>query len=200
MFYLCFNFQLVFDPTVLKTAKQIIYEESGEDGFVCFLNEPSARWNRYFSSKKKHFILILSGAVVTNTWNTSCQPFSRLFMVGWRRSTGVSFTSCQLLFYRSHFSWPRLKPGYCWVVSPIKSSSSSSTYSLKAKEEPLMEITGVILSFCSTSAALAIHPNAHALSVWFCIYPTEGRLSTFLATWPWLDLMIVRKGGTTFAS
>ena len=52
MFYLCFNFQLVFDPTVLKTAKQIIYEESGEDGFVCFLNEPSARWNRYFSSKK----------------------------------------------------------------------------------------------------------------------------------------------------
>ena len=103
MFYLCFNFQLVFDPTVLKTAKQIIYEESGEDGFVCFLNEPSARWNRYFSSKKKHFILILSGAVVTNTWNTSCQPFSRLFMVGWRRSTGVSFTSCQLLFYRSHF-------------------------------------------------------------------------------------------------
>ena len=49
MFYLCFNFQLVFDPTVLKTAKQIIYEESGEDGFVCFLNEPSARWNRYFS-------------------------------------------------------------------------------------------------------------------------------------------------------
>ena len=55
MFYLCFNFQLVFDPTVLKTAKQIIYEESGEDGFVCFLNEPSARWNRYFSSKKKTF-------------------------------------------------------------------------------------------------------------------------------------------------
>ena len=153
-----------------------------------------------FHQKKKHFILILSGAVVTNTWNTSCQPFSRLFMVGWRRSTGVSFTSSQLLFYRSHFSWPRLEPGYCWVVSPIKSSSSSSTYSLKAKEEPLMEITGVILSFCSTSAALAIHPNAHALSVWFCIYPTEGRLSTFLATWPWLDLMIVRNGGTTFAS
>ena len=28
----------------------------------------------------------------------------------------------------------------------------------------------------------------------------EGRLSTFLATWPWLDLMIVRNGGTTFAS
>ena len=56
-----------------------------------------------FHQKKKHFILILSGAVVTNTWNTSCQPFSRLFMVGWRRSTGVSFTSCQLLFYRSHF-------------------------------------------------------------------------------------------------
>ena len=199
MFYLCFNFQLVFDPTVLKTAKQIIYEESGEDGFVCFLNEPSARWNRYFSSKKNILFWSFQGQwlQIHGIRHVSHFPDS-LWLDGDVQQACLS-PAPNCCFTGLIFSWPWLEQGYCWVVSPIK-SSSSSTYSLKATVEPLMEITGVILSFCSTSAALAIHPNAHALSVWFCIYPTEGRLSTFLATWPWLDLMIVRNGGTTFAS